>query len=85
MVVRLLALYPQATTRGLLVGRDERRNGRMGMFHLYRGGSARPMSFVRVSEGAEHVIEEGIEVRQPMRDYETIRTKATIDMTQNER
>jgi hypothetical protein len=59
--------------------------GGLGMFHLYRGGSARPMSFVRVSKGAEQVIEEGIEVPQPMRDYETNSTRAMIDMTQNER
>jgi hypothetical protein len=61
MVARLLALCPQATTEGLLAGRDGRRNGSMGMFHLYRGGTATLISFVRASEGAGHVIEEGIE------------------------
>ena len=31
----------------------------MGVFHLYRGGTATLISFVRVSEEAGHVIEEG--------------------------
>jgi hypothetical protein len=45
----------------------------MGVFHLCRGGTATLISFVRVSEVAGHVIEEGIEVPQPIRDYEVIR------------
>lgn len=48
------------------------------MFQLYKGGRA-----TRLSEGAGHVIVEGIEVPQTIRDY-GINQRATIDMTSND-
>jgi len=60
-------------TKGRLADRGRHGKVSMGMFHLYRGETTTLVSFVWASEDAGHVIEEeGIEVSQPIRDYEVI-------------